>query len=458
MRPFTKIIIPLLLTALLVDCKKDHRVLGVDVQPAEDALDADYAEAIPVTAHTIKYDSVISFYGDKHTYMGSERYKYIGSNEDPHFGRTDIGLYLNANMSLTNLDFGTTATLTAAEIVLAVNIPESAGDVNASLTYSVFPLDQSLSTSTIYYTSNNRLHHPTPLPTFSTITYTVMNDKQVIRIPVDASYADALLHDTPNLVNNETFQAKYKGFYIAAAHGSTNEGVIYKADLEDEISGFYLHYKTPTDTTEFKFIFSGSKAVKYTTVTYSPAQPLINQFQDTALGAQNLFLKGMGLTKLKIQIPFLKNYSDSFIVAVNRAELILYTDPSVTSSENYNPPPKLTLLAMDSLGRELFIKDLANATDLARFDGNYDADNKRYVFNMAREAQLIFRGQKKNYGFYLAVASTNPASAAVYDGLSKDLLILRRDNYIERVVLSGTDNPGLRPRLNLSYIKFKNDK
>jgi hypothetical protein len=451
LKTLKKITLPLLLAVLLVTCKKDHNVLGVDVQPSDDALNAEYVDAIPVTGHTIRYDSIPSF---------GDRNKYIGSNNDPYFGRADIGLYLNATMSVTSFDFGAGAILSSAEIILAVNIPASAGDVNTSLTYSVYPLDRALTPSTIYYTSNNRLHSSTPLPTFSTKTYTIMNGKQVLRIPVDAAYANALLHDTPSLTSNEAFQAKYKGFYITTSLGSGSEGVIYKVDLEDDISGFYLHYRkdnTSTDTTDFKFIFSGSTAVKYNTVAYNPSTAIASQLQDTTLGGQNLFLKGMGLTRLKIQIPFLKNYSDSVTVAVNRAELILYADPSISGTGYYVVPPSLTLLAMDSLGREIFIKDESNATDFVRYDGNYNSEKKGYVFNIAREAQLIFRGQKKNYGFYVVVAGTNPALKAVYNGNSKDLLPLRRDNYVERVVLAGSGQLSLRPRLNLSYIKLKND-
>src|SRR6201999_3892424 len=98
---------------------------------------------------------------------------------------------------------------------------------------------------------------------------------------------------------------------------------------------------------------------------------LKNQFQDSTLGANQLYLKGMGISKLKIQIPFLKNYADSFKVAVNRAELVLNVDPAFQSSGYYAPPPKLTLLSIDSLSRETFVKDLLDASDYARFDGTY---------------------------------------------------------------------------------------
>jgi hypothetical protein len=79
------------------------------------------------------------------------------------------------------------------------------------------------------------------------------------------------------------------------------------------------------------------------------------------------------------------------------------------------------------------------------------------VFNLAREAQLIFNGQKKNRGFYLVVANTEISLNTLYLKDSKELLTIRRDNYIERVILAGSANTALKPKFNLSYVKFKNE-
>ena len=123
----------------------------------------------------------------------------------------------------------------------------------------------------------------------------------------------------------------------------------------------------------------------------------------------------------------------------------------------YTPPPALTLLSIDSLGRETFIADLLTATDFSRYDGLYDDTYQRYVFNIAREAQLIFRGQKKNNGFYLVVANSIPGLSREYVGTSRELKALRRDTYIQRVVLAGNNNVAYKPVFNINYIKFKND-
>ena len=449
-----KIIFPVLIF-LLVSCKKDHSVLGVDVQPSADDLNAQYLNDLPVTAHSLPYDSVASY---------NDSYKFIGSNEDPYFGRTDIGLYLNPSMIEGKLDFGDTSVIQSAEIILAVDGFEFAGDTSAHLTYSVYAIENALNTSEIYFTSDTRHHNhnSTPISVYTGGYSIADNGEPIIRIKLDNAYALGLLHDTPNLVSNEVFQAKYKGYYITTNLQTGSQGIIYKANLADDLSGLYLHYKTgsaASDTiTNCRFSFIGSSTSKYNTLKFSPTKALQDQFRDSTFGATNLYLKGMGMSKMKIQIPFLKNYSDTFKVAVNRAELVLNIDPaSLTGLGYYAPPPKLTLLSIDSLSRETYIKDILSTTDYSRYDGNYDAANKRYVFNIAREAQLIFEGKKKNNGFYLVVANSDISLLTIYSGASKELLPVRRDNYYERVVFAGTDNIQLKPRFNLNYIRFKKD-
>lgn len=434
---------------ILFSCKKDHSVLGVDVQPQQDNVNAEYISGLSVTGHTLPYDSVATF---------NDKSKFIGSNEDPLFGRTDYGIYVTPNTSGTARDFGVNSRISSAEIVLEVAALEYAGDKSASLTYSVFAVKDVLLSTKVYYTKDFRHHEILPICVHTTSFSVSSNGKAVIRIKMDSVYAESLLHDTPNLTSNEVFQAKYKGYYIAAGLQGSGEGVVYKADLDSELSGLILHYKTnASDTiTDFRFSFAGAR---YNTLKYSPKQVIKDQFQDSTLGGGNLYLKGMGMTKLKVQIPFLKNYSDSFKVAVNRAEVIFYVDPTLFSgSGNYLKPPKLVLLSMDSLSRETYAQDLLGSVDYARYDGKYDDVNKRYVFNIAREAQLIFSGKKLNRGFYLVVANADFSLTTIYVGNSKELAPMRRDNYYERVVLAGSNNAQYKPVLNLSYIRFKNEK
>ena len=442
---YIRLLLPVFLVVLLFSaCKKDNNVLGVNTQPSGDELNAGFSDAGRVVCFTKNYDSIASF---------RNRYKFLGSNLDPYLGKMDIGLYLNANLPVSDLTFSASAYLTSAELIFAIDNFDYSGDPGATLNYSLYPLDSSLNANRIYYTSNKRLHASTPLNTGTTYT-TVLNKTPVIRIKIDSIFASKLFKDNAALASNTAFLAKYKGFYIQCQTQNNGEGVIFKCDLENDLSGLYLRYKagvSAADTVQsYRFLFSGSSSAKYNTLGYDYKvghTNLISQLQgDTTAGAENLYLKGMGATRIKVHLPDLKSYADSFKVAVNRAELVFNVDQVKEFPASYNKytvPTKLSLIALDSLGREIKVKDQLTATDLGRYDGGYDSDNKRYVFNIARHVQAILNGQYKNYGFHLVVA--DPSSPGF------------RDDFIGRVILLGSNGGDLRPKLNLSFIKFRKD-
>lgn len=458
-----------LLTSLLglfaFSCKKDHNVLGVDVQPAADALNAS-TESGEVFAYTQGYDSVISL---------NNRYKYLGSNQDPVFGRTDVGLYVVPNIpdGLTYLNFGDDARLSSAEIMLAINGIglNYAGTNSSAVSYSVFALANELDPARVYYTNSPDLYLKNSLIGSYTGSLVTYEGKLVLRIPLDPNYAALMLNEPQYLYNNVIFQSTYKGYYIKCAT-STGEGLITEFDLEDALSGLWLRYKNgePSATkTEksFRFTFSGSNInpIRFNTVRYDPAnggnalltQQLVSK--DSTAGGDALFLKGLGGAKAKVYLPILQKRSDSVNIAVNRAELVFYLDPAYYSPTNYPWPLRLSLIAADSTGREIFVRDQLNVTDRARYDGKYDETNKRYVFNLARHAQAVFQGKIKNYGFYLVVsdASSLATYANLYNSTNKELLFLRRDEYVQRVVLAGRNHPQLKPTFNLSLVRLHND-
>lgn len=440
---------------LFSQCKKDHSVLDAATQPANDGLNTEQINDIPVYAHTFLGDTVASFV---------TRFKFLGTNKDPIFGTTDVGLYASTSLNVSDFNKNLTATLTAAEIILVVDGNDFLGDKTAQLTCSVFPINQTLDPDGLYYSGNNRMHDATPI-SVSVATYTTAaNNAPILKIPIDQNYATQLISDVNSLASNDNYQAKYKGYYIKTAISGASEGIIYEADLEDNLSGFFLYYKdgslSSTDSIfQLRFPFSGTNTTKFNTFSFLPSQDILNQVQDSSLGATRLFLKGLGQTGIKLQIPFLKQMSDSFSISVNRAELSFYVDlTAVGGTGLYQPPPVLSLLAMDSLGKERFTEDHFNSTAFARYGGKYDSDKKAYVFNISREAQAILAGEKKNRGFYLVVSESSVGLRELYStSATKHLLTLKRDNYAGRVVLAGSGNFSLKPRLNLSLVKLRNE-
>lgn len=434
---------------LVLSCKKESHPLGLEVQPEYDILHANVKELKPVSIYTQAVDSILSFNDDL---------KFLGSIQDASFGRTDVGLYVNPNISVSNLSFGDTAVLISSEIVLQAYEVEYMGLASSILNYSVYTLDSALSQDRIYYSNNMGLHNTNSVVAAYTGSYTTLDAKVVIRIPVDSLFASDILKNPQYLVDNATFQAKYKGFYISSASSqlnpSSNPGIITRFDLSSSLSGLYLKYKVGPKQSEiksFRFTFNGDDAVRYNTVKYQAMQGghylLTGQLKgDTAKGNESVFLKGLACTIAKVNIPISKNSADSSYISVNRAEVIFNVDESFLPSSadgKYEAPPILCLIPLDENGNESLSAHSYNVSNLSRYNGVYDNSAKRYVFDIARFAQLVMRGSRVNHGFHLVV--TDPSMPKV----------LHRDQYQNRVVLHGMNKGDLRPRCNLYYVNMK---
>lgn len=434
-------------------CKKDAGVLGANVQDQEDVLNVRFSDTATVYAHTIRYDSIASF---------NDNIKFLGSNQDPVFGRMDVGLYTKFCLpnNITNVSFGDDANLVSAEIMLLVKSLDFVGDYLSPLNYQVFEMNENLPNNRVYYSNHPEHYNSNNLLGSFTGTFATVNGALVVKIPVNSTYGAAILNNPQYLVNNTTFQNTYKGIYITTKTSNLNpssaQGVIARLDLNADVSGLYLYYQNGTpstskETKSFKFPFNGTDVLRFNHITYNYLDGgnslLASQLQgDTAKGSQGLFLKGLGATKVKIQIPFLTNYVSKNKISVNRADIVFKVDQGINGSDyKYTPPTQMALLAMDSLSREIFTFDQLSSIDFARYGGTYDSENKQYVFNIARDIQTIMNGKRKNLGFYLVVA--NPDK----------LYTTRRDDRAERVALGGTASALYKPVFHLSYIPFEND-
>lgn len=447
------------LILIFTNCKKDNRVLDTSVTPIEDGLTPEFADTFKINAFTIESESIASY---------NTRYKFLGANQDPTFGRTDINLYLNPNIkdNVTNTIIGTNPTLISSEIILKADNIQFTGDTTTKMTYSVFETNTKLDNATVYYSNKgDSLVNKSKLIGKYTGKLSFLNNSKVLRIPIDSTYASSILTNTTLVQSNDNFQTTIKGFYITASGSNINpvnlEGIIYKFDLEDTTSGFYLRYvngpASPTNTliNTYKFVYYGSTAARFNVSSYSAVSGgnslLIKQLfnKDSIIAPKtNLFIKGFASTKIKIKIPSLKNLADSHKVSINRAEIAFKIDPSFATSggtKQYAVPSGLSLLALDSLGKTTYLVDQTTNGDLNRYGGYFDATTNSYVFNIMRHVQQIVNGTRKNYGFMLLVTDPNP------------LILNTRDNFIERAVFAGTEHPTLQPKISISYIKFRNN-
>jgi parallel beta-helix repeat protein len=446
----------LLFTALLA-CKKkeDTSVLGLDVQPENDMVGLTITDTTSVYMYTQKVDNTIRTYNDQ--------YKYLGSNQDPIFGRTDASIYTNFSISnnLTNVTFGSNPVLDSAELVI-YSPGQALGDTSTTMKYDVYLLSEKMVAGTSYSVSSHLLKSST---TVSSLTgkLKLRGTKMCLVLPLDYNMAQYILQTNSNLTNNTAFQNAYKGFYITTSNttlGAPGAGSIRRFDLDSDLSGVNLYYhdgnSVNTKGQSFQFSLRGSDAVRFNHIDHNyvsgASQNLFDQLngsESAALvkGNSNVYLNTFGGTRIKMYLPYLKNLTDSQKVSISRAELIVKVDDLISPyTYKYGYPSNLALIACSSDGAEELVFDQLETSDFVKYGGSYDATNKQYVFNIARQVQKILNGELQNYGFYLVNATPNRS------------YVIRRDDRLERVVLGGKTNPNFKPVFKLTYIKYPYDK
>ena len=454
----TKLRIGLLLFSFIIvfSCKKqdDNSILGLDVQPENDLVGLTISDTASVFMYTQRVDSVKSY---------NDQYKYLGSNQDPIFGRTDASIYTNYSISnnFTNVTFGSNPILDSAEIVIRF-IGDALGDTTSILTYDVYTLNEKLSSNISYYTNN------TIPKAFSKVSsYTgklkTRGSNVCLVIPLDDFLGQYILQTNSNLTNNTAFQNAYKGFYITSSNselGTPGSGAIRRFDLDDAISGVNLYYhdgnSISSKSQSTQFSFRGVDALRFNNIKHNYSNGansnLFDQINgsgtsDTLKGNSNVYLNCFGATRTRVYLPYLKNFSDSQSVSISRAELIIKIDEIISPyTIKYAYPSSLALIACGSDGTEQLVYDQLETTDFVKYGGNYDAVNKVYVFNIARQMQKILNGEIKNYGFYLVNALPNKS------------VVVRRDNRLERVVFGGKNNINYKPTFKVTYVKYPFDK
>ncbi|MCX7728569.1 MAG: DUF4270 domain-containing protein [Bacteroidia bacterium] len=430
---------------LFFACKKNvNKTLVDNTLPDSDILHAMYQDTFSFILKTQKTDS-IRIYNDG--------FKFIGSNQDPVFGRTDADLYTHFSLpnNITNVAFPSDAVVDSAKIIL-VFTENFVGDTTTPLRYQVYRMTEDMSTSENYYSNKNFAYQIIPLADVL-IKPKKMSSYKTIQIPVFKGFAQSIISNPQYLINNSILQTTYKGFYITTKNSVLNasslQGALMKIDLANSVSGFYVYYHTGNppalkESKVYQFTFNNNYSVRHNYFHYNYSSGanvyLYNQLTGNNTSAsQNVFVKGLNGTRVLVDIPALNNLPKLGNFSINRAEVVFKVDNSfISNSTFYTPPPAMSLLALDSAGNEMFTLDqYYSSTSFVGYGGNLN--NLEYKFNISRYVQHILSGKQKYYG--LALVATDP----------KVTLTFRKDFFAARVVIGGYKHPTLKPLLKLYY-------
>jgi len=411
----------LLLLVVAWGCKQGDQTLGINLLPGVKILDTRY--------HQEKASISTAVYTDTKIRVDRPKYNLLGSFNDPLFGRTDASFAAQFRLP-DNPAYSATASIDS--IVLRMSYKIIYGDTLSRQTLQVYELAGGLNFEAKYLSSFNikSLASSEPIGTGSFIPKFRSTDStktdtivQAIRIPLNKSFGTRLIGiDSLKMTSNDEFLKVFKGLYISSSPLSRkgtmvsiiNSPIPNTGEFEPTIVLYYHDAKR--DTFSVCQISANSANVASYVHDYSRARfyPNLNKENNTD---SLIYIQPTGGIKSKILVPSLSTWKDSANYAINKATLTFHADTIMSDSRRYAMPGRLYLMAIDSLGSEVFPADIVLSSDY--YDGRYDATTATYSFNVTQHLQQIIQGKIKNDGFYLVQSERNfSAKRVVLKGLA----------------------------------------
>lgn len=437
------LLIGVLLVLALFSCKKDPYELGIDLLPPSDTLNVLTTDTCTVFAYSVNQDSIRT---------DGSSYFIVGSMFDPVFGKSTAGIYTQVILGSEAPYFGDNPVLDSLVLVLVYN--GYYGDTTTMQNVKVYELSEDLIIDSAYWSNHRVATYSTllanqsfyPRPTDS-VRVSGKNMVAHLRINLNkfTNYLGNKILYAPSdvLADNASFLNFFKGLYVETnpvnAKGSlVNFGVgAYSSRME-----LYFH-NSSNDSLQYDFLIDET-AARYTYIDHngyldgSPdlKRQILNH--DSTLGANKLFLQGLGGVKIKLRFPYMKDFGKDHLIAINDA-LLMFSN--METDTTLAPPPQLSMFRQDSVGRISFLADEIEGQNY--FGGTYNKSSKTYFFRITQHIQKVIQHSYKN-SFDLYILVNNP---------------IKTDIPPFRVMLNGT-NPSLpgaltnRFRLKLIYTRL----
>ena len=412
--PIRQALFALIAACALSACTTEPDLLGLNLTPQGDRLNALYNDTTTVLAFNTSTDTLRT--SVLPGYSGTSFNTILcGAIYDSTFGKIEASFA--SQLWLSTLKPVFTNIPVADSVVFQVPYAGLFGDTLSAQTLKVYELTESLRSDTTYYSN----HFITPDPAFllatstfvpkikDSVTVDAIKYPPLLRIKLANSFGNKILSGGANLDNQENFRKYIKGFYVTATPKDVlGQGSILTLDLSGSYSGIKVYYHTPTDSGSLSVYVDGQSSQRFNTFNthnYQFADPLFKaQYlsKDTTKGQQKLFLSGMSPSDIKITFPYILKYNAKQKTGFNQAFLVI--DAPYASSTIY-PPSQLSLYKVYTDGKKYAVEDQSTST-AAAVNGTYDTTKKQYRFAITQYLQNILKTGKQDY--YLVLSTNTP--------------------------------------------------
>ncbi len=230
-----------------------------------------------------------------------------------------------------------------------------------------------------------------------------------LRIRLNNDFISELLSyetDSATMANPETFMNYVRGFHLSVREaGPTGMGGLVHFNIDDAITGVELFYKVPPDEEDEEATadtvsrrFPMNKSYTSIAVKQDFSQLVLDAIADPSPAPSAIFVKGFGGLRTRITIPALDELRNRKL-AINKAQLVMYTNTAVTGNDFTQQAPRLTLYRQDIAAQRQPVPDgdtrMSSSQPIGDqrsleyrsgftggFGGFYDNNRQRYIFNL----------------------------------------------------------------------------
>lgn len=431
---------------LTLGCSKSTEV-GLDLFD-EDQIGTIYIDSLKINALTVRQDSVLSpdFTNYQRTYP-------LGNFNDPIFGRTEAGFYMQM-VPASTFDGRKLIGATIDSVVLSLKYDSIAfGNIKTTRSIGVYRMTEELTKQTHYsnktFATESKLltfdgkpkefvariknvkSDSVKIKSFATDT-TILTLGPHLRIKLSDDFGKEILGDTTAIKTADGFKKLVKGFYIKPL--SDDQGLInFLINKADDFSATYnaltninIYFKDNSGKKNVMVLHADiTNAVKSVNFVSTLSPQLKQAINNQASGDSILYLQGMNGPDIKVTLPNIKKLAGQNLI-VNKGVLEVFVKPT---ADGFITPPQLVIRKSNigAYSQADVIEDVLYASNLSAtykaFGGKPEKVTingealLKYSMNISGHAQRMIDNPSVSDSFYITFdAKSSTLSRAVFYG------------------------------------------
>lgn len=396
----------LLAISTLAACTRPEQNIGLEILPESDHLALFYSDTTTIEAFTIVEDSLRTDELSR---------AVLGNYIDPLSGQIRTTIYSQIRLSTNNVDFGDLDNIVVDSLVLALSYIDDHWGPSTQQQFLVEELAEDLYIDSSYYhledletMGSNMIEVGDETQNIDHVNSVVIDGDSLdpqLRLRLDKSWAEEflLLSGTETLGDNDSWLEHFKGFKISST--SYDASILY-IDLLSNESNLTMYYRDmngeEADTTTFIWNIN-ELCSRFTAIDRSRGGEFaVLADQDTLPSPEAVFVQSLAGSHCSLSFPYIKDYNDSGMVAISKAELII---PVRDEFDNRFPPFALmNAFYFDDEGLLNQIQD--NDVFTTSIGGVYISDDNEYIFDISRYLQNLLNDNISDNGLGIFGTST----------------------------------------------------